>query len=108
MSTSLPQAVAIYFDVSNGADVKLLTQCFTPTAVVTDEAKTYQGLEAVVAWKIGSKKTFEYTVEPLRVSVDGVRVSVTAKVVGNFPGSPVDLDHEFRLLGEKIDSLEIR
>ena len=107
MSISLPPAVATYFDVSNGADIDLLAQCFTPGAVVTDEARTHKGLEAIVAWKIASKKKFEYEVEPLRVSLDGDRLSVTAKVAGNFPGSPVNLEHEFGMLGERIDSLKI-
>ena len=107
MSISLPQAVATYFDVSNGAGIDLLAQCFTPSAVVNDEARTHKGHENIIAWKVASKKKFEYKVEPLRVSVTGDRVSVTAKVVGNFPGSPVNLEHEFQLLGERIDSLEI-
>lgn len=32
---------------------------------------------------------------------------VAAKVVGNFPGSPVQLDYVFDLEGDKIRSLKI-
>ena len=32
---------------------------------------------------------------------------VVGKVSGDFPGSPVDLEHAFKLNGDKIASLEI-
>jgi hypothetical protein len=38
---------------------------------------------------------------------DGKTV-VRARLSGNFPGSPLDLDHIFELHGDKIVSLEIR
>jgi hypothetical protein len=47
-------------------------------------------------------------VEPLSlIQRDGATI-VAAKVAGDFPGSPVTLDHVFRLEGDKISSLEIR
>jgi hypothetical protein len=33
---------------------------------------------------------------------------VTAKVAGNFPNSPVKLNHIFRIEDDRISSLEIR
>jgi hypothetical protein len=42
----------------------------------------------------------------VRLFGDGKTV-VTAKVSGNFPGSPLNLDHVFELHGDKIASLEI-
>jgi hypothetical protein len=53
----------------------------------------------------GSAEAF--TVEPLRVAQQGSSVRVRARVSGNFPGSPVELEHVFRLGGGKIESLEI-
>jgi hypothetical protein len=35
-------------------------------------------------------------------------VVVTAKVSGNFPGSPIKLEHLFEIEGGRIVSLEIR
>jgi hypothetical protein len=35
-------------------------------------------------------------------------VQALAEVSGDFPGSPVNLEHIFRLDGDKIASLEIR
>jgi hypothetical protein len=41
------------------------------------------------------------------VDRDGTTI-VTGRVAGDFPGSPVTLDHVFRLEGDRIASLEIR
>jgi len=47
-------------------------------------------------------------VMPVRVvDRDGTTV-VAVNIAGDFPGSPVTLDHIFRLKGNKIASLEIR
>jgi hypothetical protein len=38
----------------------------------------------------------------------GNEVTVRARLTGKFPGSPVELDHIFKLSNDKIASLEIR
>lgn len=108
MKPDLPEAIALFFTVSNGADTADLVRCFTGDAVVSDEGRTYRGYEAIVSWMRGTRATFDYAVEPLNVVQDGERVRVAAEVAGNFPGSPVRLDHVFGLQGGKIQSLEIR
>jgi hypothetical protein len=107
MNLSLPNSISTYFEVSNGSDVVHLTRCFTHDAVVSDESRTYRGHDAIQSWKREARKKFEYTVEPVSLSRDGDRLTITANVVGNFPGSPVQLDHVFDLAGDKIKSLEI-
>jgi len=42
------------------------------------------------------------------VSTRDGKVVVTGRVSGNFPGSPITLDHIFEIEGGKIVSLEIR
>lgn len=107
MPLSLPDPISAYFELSNGSDITEVARCFTLDAVVLDEGQTHQGHDAIQSWKLEAKKRFEYTVEPVSVSRDGDRLNVTANVVGNFPGSPVQLDHVFGLAGDKIKSLEI-
>lgn len=107
MSLFLPDPVSAYFDISNGSDLAQFAHCFTPDAVVVDEGQTYQGLDAIQSWQREAQKKFEFTVEPVSVSRDGDRLTVTANVVGNFPGSPAQLEHVFGLAGDKIQSLEI-
>jgi hypothetical protein len=53
-------------------------------------------------------KAYHHTVEPIGVVEREGTTVVTGKVSGNFPGSPVNLEHIFRLKGDKIASLEIR
>ena len=41
------------------------------------------------------------------VDDEGDRITVTARLTGNFPGSPVDLRYAFTLEGKEIARLEI-
>ncbi|WP_244140509.1 nuclear transport factor 2 family protein [Burkholderia sp. BCC1047] len=107
MTLLLPDPVPAYFEFSNGSPMRRAAHCFTPDAVVVDEDRTYRGHHAIESWKRESREKFEFAVEPADVSRDGDRVTVRARVVGNFPGSPVLLDHVFDLAGHKITSLEI-
>lgn len=108
MTLSLPESIATYFEVSNGADTDAITRCFTEGAFVVDEGQTHRGHKALQFWIQGTRKTFDYSVKPLEVFEKGAHLTVTAQVSGNFAGSPVRLDHVFQLAGDKIASLEIR
>jgi isoquinoline 1-oxidoreductase beta subunit len=56
----------------------------------------------------GSTSTWsEYTSEPFACEAKDGKIVVTSHLVGNFPGSPVDLRYFFKLEGDKIASLEI-
>lgn len=107
MSLLLPHAIATYFVISNGGDIASVEHCFTADAIVKDEGKTHQGHAAIAAWQRAARTAFDYSVEPLDILAEGDRVTVTSKVVGNFPGSPVTLRHAFGLSGGKINALEI-
>jgi len=107
MNLQLPDAVQTYFDVSNGGDISRLAACFYADATVTDENRTHQGIAAIEAWQQEARQAFTYTVEPLQATqVDG-RLTVTARLAGNFPGSPLQLNHVFLLQDGQIRSLEI-
>ncbi len=108
MSIQLPDPVATFFKVGNGADSSLLTHCFVDDASVQDEGHAYRGHEAIQSWLQRSKAKYEYSAEPLNVSQQDASVTVIARVTGNFPGSPVQLEYVFHLLGNQIESLEIR
>ena len=107
MNVQLPDSIAAFFEVSNGAKPSVLERCFTENAVVHDENHTHQGHDAIRAWLLEAKRKYAYTVEPLDVVQQDSTVKVCAKVSGNFPGSPVELDHVFRLTGGRIEFLEI-
>lgn len=107
MSLSLPGAITTYFSISNGADDTHLADCFTQDACVFDEGETHRGHPAIQAWMRATRANIEYNVEPVSVSQQGNTMIVTATVTGNFPGSPVQLDHTFQLAESQIQSLEI-
>ncbi|WP_252273344.1 nuclear transport factor 2 family protein [Pseudomonas subflava] len=107
MNLHLPEAVETYFDISNGGDASRLATCFCPDATVTDENRTHQGLAAIEAWHREAQQAFSYRVEPQGTTQQDDALTVTARVVGDFPGSPVQLKHVFVLQNGQIRSLEI-
>jgi hypothetical protein len=105
--TKLPTPIAIYVAAENQGDTEALAQCFAEDAVVHDEGKTIQGLAAIKQWKAETKKKYQHTIEPLAVAQQDGKTVVTNRLMGNFPGSPIELDFVFTLDGDKIVSLEI-
>lgn len=107
MAIELTGIIAQYFTADQAPGGEAVAQCFAEHAVVRDEGHTYAGREAIRQWKADTGKKYRYTVEPVALSTEGDRIIVTAHLVGNFPGSPVDLRYHFRIEGEKIAALEV-
>ena len=105
-SLNLPKPVVAYFTADKG-DGEAVSQCFTDNAVVKDEGHTHKGRAAIKAWKTNTSAKYQYTCEPLACEERDGKTVVTSHLVGNFPGSPVDLRYFFRLEGDKIASLEV-
>ena len=101
----LPKPINDYFMADKG-DAKAVAQCFTENAIVKDEGKTYNGQTEIERWKAKSSAKYEYTSEPVKIEEAGSKVIVTSHLVGNFPGSPLDLRYFFELKGGKIAALE--
>jgi hypothetical protein len=108
MPLDLPKPVAEYFAADHARDAHALAGCFADDGVVHDEGGTFRGTEAIRDWSAAAREKYHHTVEPLSaIERDGATI-VAARVAGDFPSSPVTLDHVFRLEGNKIVSLEIR
>jgi hypothetical protein len=105
-SLNLPKPIAAYFTADKG-DSETLSQCFTENAVVKDEGYTHKGRAAIKEWKTDASAKYEYTSEPFACEEKDGKTVVTSHLVGNFPGSAVDLRYFFKLEGDKIASLEI-
>ena len=105
-SLNLPKPVADYFTADKG-NGEAVSQCFTENAVVKDEGDTQKGRAAIKAWKTAASAKYEYTCEPFACEEKDGKTVVTSHLVGNFPGSPVDLRFFFKLEGDKIASLEV-
>lgn len=106
MAIELPRPIAAYFaaDVGGG---EALARCFAEEAVVTDEGREHRGRAAILAWKAAASRQYHYRAEPFAVQSHDGKTVVTAHVVGDFPGSPVDLRYVFALAGGRITALRI-
>jgi hypothetical protein len=108
MTITLAAPVSAFFEAERTQDLEGLARCFTEHAAVRDEGRTIEGPDAIKRWMMEAKAKYQHTVEPLAVSQrDGLTV-VTARVAGQFPNSPLNLQHVFAVEGGKIVSLEIQ
>lgn len=107
MPLDLPAPIALYVAADNDGDAAALARCFAPDAIVHDEGRHIAGLAAIAAWKTAAKAKYRHRLQPLRIRQDGARATLTCRVAGNFPGSPVELDFGFTLADGLITALEI-
>jgi len=105
---SLPGPVATYLAAVKAKNADMLALCFADDARVHDENRDYRGLDAIRAWKQETDAKYRYVMEPLNASVNQNTVKLRARLTGDFPGSPVELDYTFMLARDKISSLEIQ
>ncbi|MET0498630.1 MAG: nuclear transport factor 2 family protein [Steroidobacteraceae bacterium] len=108
MNITLPPPVATYLEAETRNDSEALSTCFAADAVVRDEGRSIEGLDAIKAWKKASKAKYQYSVEPLSASQDAATVAMRARLAGKFPGSPIEVTYTFVLADDRIASLEIR
>jgi len=106
MSIDLPKPITAYF-TADKEDSEAVVRCFTENAVVKDEGHVYNGVAAIKQWKADSSKKYSYSTEPFASERKDNKTVITCHLIGNFPGSPVDLRYLFELKGDKIASLEI-
>lgn len=107
MIDNLPKPIAVYVSAENSGDTNLFDQCFAENAVVRDEDETHKGLAEIKKWKAETKKKYQHTVDPLSIAERDGKFIVTNRLIGNFPGSPIELDFVFTIQGDKIVSLKI-
>src|ERR1700675_2585525 len=106
MSTKLSEPLATYFAGHNNHDVDAMIGTFAESAAVKDEGHERRGLPAIRKWME------EAAAKPSVIAVTNAaetdaNTTVTGRVSGNFPGSPIDLRFIFTLDQGKITRLEI-
>lgn len=107
MAIRLPKPIADYFASENTHEASGLEAFLAADATIRDEGNTYRGLDAIGAWRAETARKYSHTVEPLAVSERDGKTIVTCKVSGNFPGSPIELRHVFRIENDKVVDLKI-
>src|SRR5690349_1830242 len=95
---SLSKPIAAYF-TADGGDGEAVSQCFTENGIVKDEGHTHKGRAAIEAWKTAASAKYQYTSKPFSCEEKDEKIVVASHLVGNFPGSPVDLRYFFKLEG---------
>jgi hypothetical protein len=104
----LPQAIAAYVEAANAQAPKRVAACFHAHAAVHDEGHVRRGRDEIAAWAAETGARYQSTIEPVGLDEADGQHRLRATVRGNFPGSPVTLNFNFRLQAGTIQSLEIK
>ncbi len=107
MTLDAPEPIAAYL-AAEAKDANALSRCFTEDGTVHDVGRDYRGRDAIPQWKQAADEKYRYVLQLVNAQTHGNKVTVRARLTGEFPGSPVELDHIFKLSNNKIASLEIR
>ena len=104
---NLPEPVAAYLAAETAKEADAQSLLFTEDSSVHDENNDYRGRDAIRAWKKAAQAKYQYETEVLDASSSGDTTTVHARLSGNFPGSPVEVELTFRIANDKIASLVI-
>jgi hypothetical protein len=107
MNIELPPVISAFFRSTNTREFDDFLSLFTDDAHVNDEANDYQGAQ-IATWIDRATATAKPTADVTDVTRDGDRFVVTARISGNFPGSPLPLRYFFTLEDAKISRLLIK
>ena len=107
MSNTMTWPVEAYFEGRNSRDLARALSGFSETAVVHDESRIHRGLQEIRVWMTETMSAYDDRSEVLNVETDGDTFIATARVSGNFPGSPITLRYRFATDRGLISSLEI-
>lgn len=70
--------------------------------------KDYRGRAAIQRWQEAADAKYRFVLQPISAQTEGQTTTVLARFTGDFPGSPVGLNHIFTISRDEIVSLEIR
>src|SRR5437016_9094025 len=105
MALNVPEPVAAYLAAEEVKDADALSRCFTEDGTVHDEGQDYHGRDSIRQWKQAADANYRYVLQTVNVQTLGDLVTVRARLTGEFPGSPVELDHIFKLSDRKSTRL---
>lgn len=107
MPMELPTAIAGYIASANAHDAEACASHFTEDAVVHDEGRDRHGIAAIREWKEEVSRKYRPIISALDAVKTNDKIIMTARVAGDFQGSPVELHFAFTLRGDRITRLEI-
>jgi len=102
---NLPKVISDLVKAQDNFDSTRYANCFTETAVVFDEGRTYNGKREIKNWIEKANKKYQVRMKPLVYS-EGEK-TLKAEISGSFPGSPVILTYQYEFKNDLIQSLKI-
>lgn len=105
--TTLPAPIVAYLDARDANAYADAEAVFTRDAVVTDDGRTYEGIEAITEWIETSSTEFTYTSTRIGQRTSGDEYVVQVRLDGTFPGGTVVLRYRFAVEGGLIGRLTI-
>lgn len=110
MNITLPEPIATYFQEKNRDNVDEVISCFSPTATVIDEGENMKmtGHDSIRQWMTGTVADYKLSTDVTKSVESEENTTVTALVSGDFPGSPIEFEYEFKTQAGKIEQLTIR
>jgi hypothetical protein len=106
MDLKLPKIISDYIDATNAHNPTAILACFSAKASVRDQNQTVNGKQAIKGW-IATVTKQDSRFEPLKMREDEEETALLVNVSGNFPGSPLMLNYQFKIKNGKISSLSI-
>lgn len=104
--TTIPQPIAAFFASSNRGEAAGVVACFTPTAILDDWGRHFEGHEGIASWDRTDNTGVRAHIEAVSSKATGDTIVVTVKVSGNgFNGTG---HMHFQLDGDKIARLDIK
>ncbi len=107
MKTKLPKLLEKYVQASNENNVKKFVSCFASSASVHDEGELRTGIDQISSWFVKTRRKYKFKTEPLHFEDHKDSAVLTARVTGDFPGSPINLSYKFRFKSGLIEELSI-
>lgn len=99
--------ITAFVKAKNDRNSSAVVTCFADDAVVHDEGQESRGLVAIKEWSDKSFRKYQFIIEPTDIAQEGDKTVLTATLTGTFPGSPLSLDFNFTMQGDKIVALLI-
>ena len=106
-TAAIPDAVTRYFEAANRFDADAAAACFATDATVRDEGQTHVGTSSIRNWVAHTTEKYQPQTSVIGAREEGDKTAVTARVTGQFPGSPAELGFAFVLRGGRIAELTI-
>ena len=106
MNINLPPVIDAFFRATNTREFADFLSLFTGDAHVNDEANDHYGKE-IATWIDQATADTKPTADVTGITDGNGQFVVTARVSGEFPGSPIQLTYYFTLKDDKIATLLI-